>query len=202
MPKVAHGMSRRFDRAKLAGGVRERQLCRDRYDSDDIFRCAGFESRRGEKTVGQSRDLVAMKDPEFFKTLEQHRPTWQVSNYVNARLAAVDADLRRWALNASISHVLSCRAVISVAATCVGRIFMPAILHRHVSAVPTSRTHHLLKAILITLTSPTPSCTVYGQCVQHSSVPRSSAQDSSMQTWPALRLIARICVGRALSAAT
>jgi hypothetical protein len=46
--------------------------------------------------VGQPRDLVAMKVPEFFKTLGQHRPTWQVSNYVNARLAAVDADLRRW----------------------------------------------------------------------------------------------------------
>lgn len=53
----------------------------------------------------QSRNLVAMKDPEFFKTLEQHRPNWQTSDYFNRWLTAVDADLRRWSFE---SADLSC----------------------------------------------------------------------------------------------
>ena len=46
--------------------------------------------------MGQSRALVAMNDPEFFKTLEIHRPDPPLLNQPPRRMVAVDADLRRW----------------------------------------------------------------------------------------------------------
>ena len=88
--------------------------------------------------MGQSGNLVAMIDPEFFKTLERHRPDPVLAPGPPRRFVTIEADLRRWSFDQadlSCSDFPGCdfsscsmREVDLYAANCVAAQFVGADL--------------------------------------------------------------------------